>query len=145
MPPKIRVVPDSNVLIAAALNRSYCYDWLFGASEPRATYELYVSEAILSETSRKLADRFGFSRRDIAKYLTDLDQVVSKVRPSIELFVARDPNDNIILECAVEAQAALIITFDKDLLSLKHYEDIQIAHPSMVKYWFQDTPKGQNG
>jgi len=63
MPPKIRVVPDSNVLIAAALNRSYCYDWLFGASEPRATYELYVSEAILSETSRKLADRFGFSRR----------------------------------------------------------------------------------
>jgi len=29
-----------------------------------------------------------------------------------------------------------LITFDKDLLSLKKYKDIQIAQPSMVKYWF---------
>jgi predicted nucleic acid-binding protein len=42
-----------------------------------------------------------------------------------------------ILECAVEANAHLIITFDKDLLSLKTYENIQIAHPRMVQYWFQ--------
>jgi predicted nucleic acid-binding protein len=45
-----------------------------------------------------------------------------------------------ILESAVEAGAAHIITFDKDLLSLKNYQDINIAHPSMVKYWFpKDT------
>jgi putative PIN family toxin of toxin-antitoxin system len=136
MPPKTKVVPDSNVYIAAALNKSYSYDWLFGAGEPHATYELYTSEAILAEVSNKLAEKFHFERAITAGFLTDLDQVVHKVRPTVEIKVVRDPKDNMILECAVEARAALIITFDKDLLSLKQYEDIQIAHPSMVKYWF---------
>ena len=136
MPPKTKVVPDSNVYIAAALNKSYSYDWLFGASEPQATYELYTSEAIFTEISGKLAEKFHFERAAIAGFLTDLDGVVHKVRPTTEIKAVRDPKDNMILECAVEANAALIITFDKDLLSLKKYQNIQIAHPSMVKYWF---------
>jgi putative PIN family toxin of toxin-antitoxin system len=136
MPPKTKVVPDSNVYIAAALNRSYSFDWLFGASEPHATYELYSSEAILTEVSEKLARKFHFERSATAGFLTDLDEVITKVRPTIEIKAVRDPKDNMILECAVEAGASLIITFDKDLLSLKAYHEIQIAHPSMVKYWF---------
>jgi putative PIN family toxin of toxin-antitoxin system len=136
MPPKTKVVPDSNVLIAAALNRSYSYDWIFGAGEPQATYELYFSEDIFREVSAKLASKFNFTRADVADYLTALDRVVRKVRPRTEITAVRDPNDNIILECAVEAGAQLIITFGKDLLSLKQYDSIQIAHPSMVKYWF---------
>lgn len=136
MPPKTKVVPDSNVYIAAALNKSYSYDWLFGASEPQATYELYTSEAILSEVSEKLAEKFQFERATIAGFLTDLDRVVLKVRPTVEIKAVRDPKDNMILECAVEAGATLVITFDKDLLSLKKYHEIQIAHPGMVKYWF---------
>lgn len=137
MPIKTKVVPDTNVFIAAALNKSYCHDWLFGASEPLATYELYTSEDILREASEKLSSKFGFTRAEISKFLTDLDRVILRVRPSIELNAVRDPKDNMILECAVEANAHLIITFDKDLLSLKTYENIQIAHPRMVQYWFQ--------
>ena len=136
MPPKTKVVPDSNVFIAAALSRSYCYDWLFGASEPQATYELYTSEDILSEVSRKFTAKFHFNRAEATKYLTDLDQLVTKVRPSVEVNAVRDPDDNMILECALEAGAELVITFDKDLLSLKRHESIRIAHPGMVKYWF---------
>jgi putative PIN family toxin of toxin-antitoxin system len=138
MPPKTKVVPDSNVYIAAALNRSYSYDWLFGASEPQATYELYTSEAILTEVGEKLAKKFHFDRAAIANFLTDLDQLLHKVRPTIEINAVRDPKDDMILECAIEAGAALIITFDKDLLSLKNFRDIQIAHPGMVKYWFYE-------
>ncbi len=136
MPPKTRVVPDSNVFIAAALNKSYSYDWIFGAGEPLATYELYTSEAILTEVGEKLAGKFHFERAAAAGFLTDLDQVVHKVRPGVEIKAVRDPKDNMILECAMEANAQLVITFDKDLLSLKRYGDTQIAHPSMVKYWF---------
>jgi putative PIN family toxin of toxin-antitoxin system len=136
MPIKAKVVSDSNIFIAAALNKSYCYDWLFGASEPLATYELYTSEDILREVSKKLSGKFSFARAEITSFLTNLDRVLIKVRPSIELDVVRDPKDNMILECAVEANARLVITFDKDLLSLKAYKDIQIAHPRMVQYWF---------
>jgi putative PIN family toxin of toxin-antitoxin system len=139
MPTKTKVVPDSNVYIVAALSKSYSYDWIFGAGEPQATYELYTSEPILAEVSDKLSTKFHFDRATIAKLLTDLDQVVSKVRPSAEIRAVRDPKDNMILECAVEAKADLIITFDKDLLSLKTYLGVQLAHPGMVKYWF---PKG---
>jgi uncharacterized protein len=136
MPTKIKVVPDSNIYIAAALSKSYCHDWLFGASEPLATYELYTSEDILAEVSSKLANKFSFTRAETARLLTNLDKVLTKVRPTIEVDVVRDPKDNMILECATEAKAELIITFDKDLLSLKSYNNIQIAHPRMVQYWF---------
>jgi putative PIN family toxin of toxin-antitoxin system len=139
MPTKIKVVPDTNVFIAAALNRSYCYDWLFSASEPSATYELYTSEDILREISQKLTGKFGFTRSETVRLLTDLDRVLTKVRPRVEINIVRDPKDNMIIECAIEAKAELVITFDKDLLSLKSYKNTQIAHPRMVKYWFPKT------
>ena len=135
-PIKIKVVPDSNIYIAAALNRGYCHDWLFGASKPKADYELFVSEAILSEVSRKLENRFKFTRNETALFLTDLDRVLTKIRPSTQINVVRDSSDNMILECALEAKAELVITFDKDLLVLKQYNNIQIAHPRMLRYWF---------
>jgi len=133
---KIKVIPDTNVFIAAALNKSYCYDWLFGASEPLATYELYTSEDILREVMDKLSNKFGFSRAEVTKFLSDLDRILTKIRPSIQVSAVRDPKDNMILEAAIEANAQLIVTFDKDLLSLKSYENVQIAHPRMMQYWF---------
>jgi putative PIN family toxin of toxin-antitoxin system len=136
MPPNTKVVPDSNVFIAAALNKSYSYDWLFGAGEPQATYQLYTSEDILREISEKLTQKFRFDRSAVVGFLTDLDRILHKVRPSVKIEAVRDPKDNMILECAIEARAELIITFDKDLLSLKRYNGVQIGHPSMVKYWF---------
>ena len=141
MSPKIKVIPDSNVFIAAALNKGYCHDWLFGASEPQASYELYTSEDILKEVAEKLAVKFQFGRREVVQYLKALDRVVHKVRPIIEVDAVRDPKDNMILECAIEVNAELVITFDKDLLSLKQYENVKIAHPGMVKYWFPGQAK----
>jgi predicted nucleic acid-binding protein len=52
----------------------------------------------------------------------------------------RDPDDDMILECAVTAQANLIITADADLLRLNPFRDIGIAHPRELKNIFrQDT------
>lgn len=41
-----------------------------------------------------------------------------------------DPDDNMILELAVAAQAACIVTGDKHLLSLHPFRDIPILSPS---------------
>ena len=84
----------------------------------------------------KLSNKFGFSRAEVTKFLSDLDRILTKVRPSIQVSAVRDPKDNMILEAAIEANAQLIVTFDKDLLSLKNYEIVQIAHPRMMQYWF---------
>jgi hypothetical protein len=40
--------------------------------------------------------------------------------------VPRDPEDNMVLECAIEAEAEYIVSGDKDLLELKEYRGIRI-------------------
>lgn len=65
--------------------------------------------------------------------------VVRIVYPSQKITVVRDPDDNKILECAKEAKADAILTFDKDLLVLKEYEGIKIIHPSTMQYLFPNN------
>ena len=43
--------------------------------------------------------------------------------------VCRDPDDDAIIECAVNSNAELIISGDKDLLALKQYNQIRIITP----------------
>ena len=43
--------------------------------------------------------------------------------------VCRDPKDDVIIECAVNSNAELIISGDKDLLVLKQYKSIRIITP----------------
>jgi uncharacterized protein len=43
--------------------------------------------------------------------------------------VVRDPNDDMIVACALAAGADYIVTRDKDLLSLGEHEGIRIVTP----------------
>ena len=43
--------------------------------------------------------------------------------------IVRDPNDDMILACAVAASAAYVVTRDLDLLSLDTYEGIAMVTP----------------
>ena len=43
--------------------------------------------------------------------------------------VCRDPKDDHVLECAKKARAHLIVSGDRDLLSLKEFEEIEIITP----------------
>jgi putative PIN family toxin of toxin-antitoxin system len=40
------------------------------------------------------------------------------ISPHKKLYICRDPEDNIILECCLEAKADILITGDKDLLEI---------------------------
>ena len=44
--------------------------------------------------------------------------------------VCRDPKDDKFLELAVDGQAQMLVTGDKDLLALSPYRDIQILTPA---------------
>jgi putative PIN family toxin of toxin-antitoxin system len=52
------------------------------------------------------------------------------IQVSIKVEICRDPKDNKFLELAVEAGAACIITWDKDLLVLNPFEAIPILTPA---------------
>jgi predicted nucleic acid-binding protein len=41
--------------------------------------------------------------------------------------VCRDPDDNMVLECALEGHVQYIVSGDKDLLELKEFRGIRIV------------------
>ncbi len=137
--PKLRIVPDTGFYIAAALKDGFARTYLVGKGSKLFGYELFTSETILLEVQNKLEDKFGFEREEVVKIIQDIRRVATVVYPKQKLTVVRDPDDNKILECAVEAKAHVVAAFDKDLLDLKEQEGIKMVHPSMLSYWFSQS------
>jgi putative PIN family toxin of toxin-antitoxin system len=136
----VRLVFDTNVYVAAAFKQgSYADQWLEAAGTDRR-FNVYVSEPILAEIAAKLEDKVGYSRVAVASFLARVRTLAIVVEPTRQIDVIRhDPPDNRILECAVEAQADLIVSADPDLYrQLKEFEGIRIIHPSNLRYVFPD-------
>lgn len=141
--PNLRIVPDTGFYIAAALKNGYARSYLIGRGTKFLSYELFSSEAILLEFQRKLEETFNFDRAQAVKVIQDARKVLTIVHPSRKIAAVRDPSDDKILECAVEARADIIVAFDKDLLSIKEFEAIKIVHPTMLKYMFPSQNQSQ--
>ncbi len=140
--PKLSLVPDTGFYIAAALKNGYARSYLVGRGTKFLTYELWTSEAILLEVQEKLESKFHFERPQAVTVMQQIRKVTSIVYPTRRIMAVRDPDDDKILECAIEAKADLVIVFDKDLLSLKEFEGIKIVHPSTLKYLFSERTRG---
>lgn len=127
----LRVVFDTNVYIAAALNLGkYTFEWLEAAGE--GAFELFSSEPIFAELKTKLVEK---RYQGVDEYIAQIRKPIKFVRPTERLHVVKaDSDDNKILECAVEARAGLIVTMDKHLLRLKEFRNIGITHPGNLKY-----------
>ncbi len=123
----ICVAVDSNVYISALL---------FGGN-PRLALEcadaglfgISVSAAIKTKIERVLAERSSWSRDRIAEAASRLWSLANSVSPQQTLTDCADADDNRILECALEAHAAVIVTGDGHLLKLHPYRGIAILTP----------------
>ena len=98
--------------------------------------ELYTSVAILTETARKLREKFLWDDDRITAALRHISKVATVLKPVKKLTVLLDAPDNRVLECAKEADAHLIVTGDRHLLDLKEYEGIGITRISGFLYSF---------
>jgi uncharacterized protein len=134
--PSLKLVPDTNFYIAAILKDGYARSYLLGTGTKFLRYSLFISPAISQEVQVKLEKRFGLQRALVADAIQLLDQVTTAVYPRQEVDAVRDPSDNMVIECALEAKADIIVSFDKDLLALKNFQTIQMVHPRMLKHWF---------
>lgn len=134
----VRIVLDTNVYIAAALNPQSIIYKIVEDSAAHYLAAYFTSPAILLELQDKLENKFHFPRADVVRWLNRLEEVLAVLRPQqkVDLLSQRDPDDNKILECALEAKADLIITADPDLLSLKEFNNTKIMHTSSVKFLF---------
>ncbi len=61
--------------------------------------------------------------RELARFAAEVLSDVPEIR------VVRDPNDDMILACAIASDADVLVSRDKDLLSLGSYEGVAILTP----------------
>lgn len=136
---RIRVVFDTNVYVPAALNASgHSGLWLRIAERPDRSFDLYVSEPILQETTEKLIQKFQMPPDQVTAFIDAVREIAILVEPSERIVaVDRDPDDDMVLECAVEAKAHLIVSADNHLLRLNPFRSIGIAHPRELKNIFR--------
>jgi putative PIN family toxin of toxin-antitoxin system len=134
----IRLVFDTNLFVAAALKPSgYAARWLLVAGKGDTPFKLYTSSAIRGEVFEKLTGKFGLPVPTVAGFLARLSQVSMEVTPTEHITgVLADEDDHMVLECAVAAQARLIVTYDEGLLKLKEYRGIGIMHPHDLQHIF---------
>ena len=122
----MKVVYDTNVFVSAFIvPGSKGEDALLLAQ--RRKVDLYSSVPILTETARILRTKFDQFENDITAALKIIGRAATIVRPSRAVSVIEDSPDNRILECAVTAEAALIVTGDHHLLDLREIEGIPIV------------------
>jgi putative PIN family toxin of toxin-antitoxin system len=123
----VKIVLDTNVLIAALIARGVCHDLL---EHCILRHTLLTSDFILNETHEKLTEKFGYSTNLADEAVSLLRSRMKLVAPAnLERQVCRDPDDDNILAAALGGKCDCIITGDKDLLVLKAYEDINILSP----------------
>lgn len=94
-------------------------------------YRLLVSPAIVREVARVLREDFHWEERRLRRRLKLLVRMGEIVTPQSTVHVIlHDPDDNRILECAVEGHAHLVVSGDRDLRRLKIYQGIPIVTPT---------------
>ncbi len=85
----------------------------------------------MEELAEKLEMKLGFSPEQAVETLADYLGFLRMVAiPKLLAAVPRDPDDNMVLECAIEGKVRYIVTGDKDLLVLSAFRDIRIVRAS---------------
>lgn len=127
----MRVVLDSNVIIAAFAARGLCSE-VFEVC--LSVHSIIISEHILSEVKTGLTKKVRLPEsvvKDIIGYLRD---AAERVKPrELADSQCRDKDDDIIIGTAVSGNAEFIVTGDEDLLVLKKYKWIDIVTPR--EFW----------
>ncbi len=94
-----------------------------------ATHDrIAICKEILTEITAALTEKFGWSLEDVESAIEEYVAGASIVQINKSVLgVCRDPADDMIIECALAADASHILSGDKDLLSLGSYHGVQIV------------------
>ena len=132
------VVFDSGVWISALNFAGTPRSAIDSASSSGATIGMCVQ--IADEIHRILQAKFDWRIHEVDNALGEFasDLRYFAVSGSIR-GVCRDPNDDMVLECAIVAGAELIVTGDKDLLAIGNYEGVRIVTPRTFLDEFERT------
>ncbi len=129
----IKITADTNVLISATFWKGSSHKIM--EMVERKELILILSHAIIEEYEGVLhydEIQKKIKHRNLEMHLT-IQKIISLskiVEPSEEIkIVEDDPDDNAIVECAVEGNVDYILSQDKHLLNLGEFRKIKIVNP----------------
>ena len=124
----MKLVLDTNVLIAALISHGTCHEVLEHCVRQ---HELIASTFILNEVQSTLLKKFHYTRHEVSEVITLLKTGIDLVTPlPHKTQICRDPDDDMILATAVSGSCKCIVTGDNDLLELVSHHEIDIVLPS---------------
>ena len=123
----MKVFLDTNVLVSAMATRGLCVDVL---REVLTSHQLVLSVPLFNELKPVLRQKLQILGELIDDLLEVLQQDAHFAAPTILSGVKiRDKDDLAILSSALNGNADLFVTGDKELLDLGKIEDMEIISP----------------
>ena len=121
---------DTNVLISGILFGGTPGEIVAAASE--GLFTLALSPPIIEELEQVLLrPKFGLNPEAVRILVDDIESAALIVQPrKSHRVVAEDPDDDAIVDCAVEAHAAYIVSGDAHLTGLGSIAGIDIVTPT---------------
>ena len=115
----MRVGVDTNVWVSGVLNPGGGPAEVRRALE-RGDFTLVTSRPMLEELAEvlarpRIADKYGITAEDIADLVALLVEKADVVEVSGSVRLCRDPDDDMVLETALNGKAEVLISRDEDL------------------------------
>jgi putative PIN family toxin of toxin-antitoxin system len=125
----VKIVIDTNVLLAAFFGSGLCHE-LFERLLETDRITVVVCEHIIAEFRTHAIDKFNTPVRLVNQAERLLRQATHIVEPAeVDSGAFDDPDDLPVLGAALAANAAVVVTGDKQMLALQSFHGIQILSP----------------
>jgi putative PIN family toxin of toxin-antitoxin system len=123
----VRVVLDTNVLLAAVATHGLCQALVTLVFRDHA---VILSEHILGEVAKHYRGKFKATKRQADAAVAMLRANGELVEPvTVPLGTVRDKDDLPVLGTAVAGSAAVLVTGDQELLALGLFRGVAILSP----------------
>jgi putative PIN family toxin of toxin-antitoxin system len=126
----VYAVLDTNIFVSALLNPKGTPGKIYRALRS-GLCTIILTQALRKELQEVLEyPDFHLPAEAVEECLSLLDQGAKWVEPTTPVRICRDPEDNMVLEAALAAfPDVLVVSGDKDLLTLRSFHDIPILSP----------------
>jgi putative PIN family toxin of toxin-antitoxin system len=129
-----RALCDTNVLVSAFIAGGPPSRIIEAAIDGRI--ELVLADPVIDELERVLTLKLGFEPErlhEIAALLSDIS-LARVAAPTVPVeAVTGDPDDDVVLACAVTAGVEVIVSGDRrHMLPMREYRDIRIITPQAL-------------
>jgi uncharacterized protein len=136
----VKLLLDTNVLVAALVARGTCSDLL---EHCLRQHVVISSQPLLNELREVLDRKFHQRAVDVRSALRLFAETFTLVTPdALDSPTCRDRDDDVVLATALAGECAAIITGDQDLVVLDPFRHIRVLAPSAFWKWESEYEAG---